>query len=79
LIPGEVKYSAFARKVTFLGTTNGINIESLKERWLEAIITGPIEGTLRRPVTLGRKRSIKIGERKAFNKVYARTVIACLS
>jgi hypothetical protein len=30
--PGEVKYSLFAKKVTLLGTTNGIKIESLKER-----------------------------------------------
>jgi hypothetical protein len=32
LMPGEVKYSLFARKVTLRGTTNGIKIESLKER-----------------------------------------------
>jgi hypothetical protein len=32
LIPGEVKYSLFAKNVTFLETTSGINIESLKER-----------------------------------------------
>jgi hypothetical protein len=30
--PGEVKYSLLARNVTFLGTTRGIKIESLKER-----------------------------------------------
>jgi hypothetical protein len=30
--PGEVKYSLFAKKVTLRGTTNGIKIESLKER-----------------------------------------------
>jgi hypothetical protein len=30
--PGDVKYSLFARKVTFRGTTKGIKIESLKER-----------------------------------------------
>jgi hypothetical protein len=32
LIPGEVKYSLFARKVTLLETTSGIKIESLNER-----------------------------------------------
>jgi hypothetical protein len=58
-----------ARKVTFRGTTSGINIESLKDRWLEAMITGPTVGTFLRPVTFGRKKIIKIGERKAFNKV----------
>jgi hypothetical protein len=66
LIPGEVKYSLFARKVTFRGTTSGMNIESLKERWLEAIITGPLCGTFRSPVTLGRKSSVRIGMRKDF-------------
>jgi hypothetical protein len=30
--PGDVKYSLFAIKVTFRGTTNGMKIESLKER-----------------------------------------------
>jgi hypothetical protein len=32
LIPGEVKYSLLARNVTFLGTTKGMKMESLKER-----------------------------------------------
>jgi hypothetical protein len=30
--PGDVKYSLFARNVTFLGITSGIKIESLNER-----------------------------------------------
>jgi hypothetical protein len=47
--PGDVKYSLLARNVTFLGTTSGINIESLKERWFEAMITGPVAGTYLRP------------------------------
>jgi len=46
-----------------------MNIESLKDRWLEAMITGPTVGTFLRPVTFGLKKIIKIGERKAFNKV----------
>jgi hypothetical protein len=45
LIPGDVKYSLFAKKVTFLGTTNGIKMESLKDKWFEAMITGPEVGT----------------------------------
>jgi hypothetical protein len=65
--PGEVKYSLLAKKVTLRGTTSGINIESLKERWLEAIITGPRVGTLRSPRTLGRKVNIKIGVKNARN------------
>jgi hypothetical protein len=65
-IPGDVKYSLFARKVTFLGTTSGIKMESLKERWLEAMITGPVCGTFRSPDTLGRKSKVKIGMRKDF-------------
>ena len=64
LMPGEVKYSLLAKKVTFLGTTNGINIESLKDKWFEAIITGPVFGTWRRPVTFGLNSNIKSGTRK---------------
>jgi hypothetical protein len=30
--PGDVKYSDFARKVTFRGTTKGMNMESLKDK-----------------------------------------------
>jgi hypothetical protein len=75
LIPGEVKYSLFARKVTFRGTTKGIKIESLKERWFEAMMTPPLFGTRRSPVTLGRKKSIRSGVRNDFKKVYATGVI----
>ena len=64
LIPGEVKHSLFAKKVTFLGTTSGIKIESLKDKWLEAMITGPVVGTWRRPVTLGLKSNINNGAKK---------------
>jgi hypothetical protein len=39
--PGEVKYSLLARKVTLRGTTRGMKIESLNERWFDAMITGP--------------------------------------
>jgi hypothetical protein len=64
LMPGDVKYSLLAKKVTFLGTTSGIKIESLKERWFDAIITGPDCGTLRRPVTFGRNSKVRMGIRK---------------
>jgi hypothetical protein len=63
--PGEVKYSLFARKVTLRGTTKGIKIESLNERWFDAMITGPLDGTCRKPRTLGRKANIKIGVKNA--------------
>jgi hypothetical protein len=63
--PGDVKYSLLAKKVTLRGTTKGIKIESLNERWFEAIITGPLDGTWRNPRTLGRKANIKIGVRNA--------------
>jgi hypothetical protein len=63
--PGEVKYSLFARKVTLRGTTSGIKIESLKDKWFEAMMTGPLDGTLRRPRTFGRKANIRNGVRKA--------------
>jgi hypothetical protein len=62
--PGEVKYSLLAKKVTLRGTTKGMKIESLNERWFEAMMTGPLSGTLRSPFTLGLKASIKNGVRK---------------
>ena len=43
------------------------NIESLNERWFDAMITGPCEGTFRRPLTFGRKSSVRTGSRKDFN------------
>jgi hypothetical protein len=70
--PGDVKYSLFAKKVTLRGTTRGIKIESLKERWFEAMITGPLAGTLRNPRTLGRKASIRNGVRNARKVPYGR-------
>jgi hypothetical protein len=63
--PGDVKYSLFAKKVTLRGTTSGIKIESLNERWFEARISGPVDGTLRSPFTFGRKSNIKNGVRNA--------------
>jgi hypothetical protein len=68
-IPGDVKYSALAKKVTLRGTTKGMKIESLNERWFEAMMTGPTVGTCRNPVTFGRKASINSGLRKDFKVV----------
>jgi hypothetical protein len=62
--PGEVKYSLLAKKVTFRGTTRGIKIESLNERWFEAIITGPFAGTFRNPFTFGLNNRVRMGRRK---------------
>jgi hypothetical protein len=42
-----------------------MKIESLNERWFEAMISGPLAGTLRSPFTFGRKRIIKKGVKKA--------------
>jgi hypothetical protein len=75
LKPGEVKYSLFAKKVTLRGTTSGMKMESLKERWFEAMITPPLFGTRRSPVTFGRKKSMSIGVKKDLRKVYATEVI----
>jgi hypothetical protein len=72
-----VKYSLFARNVTFRGTTSGINIESLNERWFEAIMTGPDEGTFLKPRTLGRKSRVKTGSKKDFSNPYA-TLSPCI-
>ena len=43
-MPGVVKYSALARKVTLRGTITGMKNESEKERWLLAMITGRSSG-----------------------------------
>jgi hypothetical protein len=72
LAPGEVKYSLLAKKVTLRGTTKGIKMESLKDRWLDAMITGPFAGTFRSPLTLGRKPAIKKGVRNARKVPYGR-------
>ncbi len=61
-----MKYSALATKVTFRATINGVKIESEKERWLLARITGPVAGTLRRPSTCGRKISLSSGPRMTY-------------
>src|SRR3954470_23073545 len=63
LIPLPVKYSAFATNVTLRRTIRGVKIESEKERWLQARITGPDSGTLSRPRTSGRKTSRSRGPR----------------
>ncbi len=70
--PGEVKYSLLAKKVTFLVTTRGMKIESLKERWFEARISGPDAGTFLKPFTLGRNKIIKNGVRNARSVPYGR-------
>ena len=64
LFRSEVKYSLFARNVTFRGTTSGIKIESLKERWFEAIIALPVIGTWRSPDTFGLNSETNIGIKK---------------
>jgi hypothetical protein len=76
--PGDVKYSLLAKKVTLRGTTKGIKIESLKDKWLEAMMTGPFAGTLRRPLTLGRKPAIKNGVRNARKVPYGRLLSTAL-
>src|SRR6266550_2649910 len=53
LIPGVVKYSAFARNVTLRGTISGMKNESEKDRWLLARIAGPRAGTCSIPSVHG--------------------------
>jgi hypothetical protein len=48
-----------------------MKIESLNERWFEAIITGPLLGTNRSPLTFGLKSSISSGNKKDFRSRYA--------
>jgi hypothetical protein len=42
-----------------------MKMESLKERWFEARISGPETGTLRSPFTFGLNNNIKKGVRNA--------------
>jgi hypothetical protein len=48
-----------------------MKIESLNERWFEAIITGPCDGTFLNPLTFGLKSRVKTGIRKDFSNPYA--------
>jgi hypothetical protein len=63
LIPLPVKYSDLARNTTGRGTISGIKMESENERWLEARMAAPSEGTLSRPLTHGLKSVFSTGPR----------------
>ena len=54
-MPGVVKYSALATKVTRRGRVSGMNSQSAYERWLLARIAGPSSGTFSAPSMTGRK------------------------
>jgi hypothetical protein len=49
LMPGEVKYSALATKVTRRVSVSGMNNQSAYERWLLARMAGPSSGTWSTP------------------------------
>ena len=53
-MPGLVKYSALATKVTRRGSVSGMKSQSAYERWLLARIAGPCAGTCSAPSTSGR-------------------------
>jgi hypothetical protein len=76
--PGDVKYSLLAKKVTLRGTTSGIKIESLNDRWLEARMSGPDAGTFLKPLTFGLNKIIKNGVRKARSVPYGRLFTALI-
>ncbi|SCE20928.1 hypothetical protein GA0115240_14377 [Streptomyces sp. DvalAA-14] len=61
LMPGPVKYSALARKVIRRCRTVGITKWSAKDRWLPAMMAGPLSGTWSRPSIRGRKNSRSSG------------------
>ena len=63
LMPGVLKYSALATKVTRRGSVSGMNSQSANDRWLLARIAGPVAGTCSAPVTCGRKTSRSTGPR----------------
>src|SRR3954449_12417527 len=64
LMPGVVKYSALARKVTLRGISTGMKNESQKERWLLARMAGRSSGMFSRPAIQGRQRRRRRGPRK---------------
>ncbi len=55
LMPGEVKYSALATKVTRRLSVSGMKSQSAYERWLLARIAAPSSGTWSTPNAFGRK------------------------
>ena len=61
MTPGEVKYSALARKVTRRRSISGMNTQSDAERWLLASTAAPVRGTFSAPVTCGRNTRRTIG------------------
>ena len=61
-----MKYSAFATNVTFRLTISGMKIESENDRWLLAMIAGPVSGTFALPSTCGRKISLSQGPRMTY-------------
>ena len=63
LMPGVVKYSALATKVTRRGRVSGMKSQSAYDRWLLARIAGPLAGTCSAPETCGRKMSRSRGPR----------------
>src|SRR3954467_10828997 len=63
LMPGDVKYSALATKVTRRGRVSGMNSQSAYDRWLLARIAGPVAGTCSAPETWGRKMTRSQGPR----------------
>ena len=63
LMPGVVKYSALATKVTRRGSVSGMKSQSAYDRWLLARIAGPSSGTFSTPAACGRKTSRRIGPR----------------
>ena len=62
-MPGDVKYSALATKVTRRGSVSGMKSQSAYDRWLLARIAGPSAGTFSAPWTCGRKTSRSHGPR----------------
>ena len=62
-MPGLLKYSALATKVTRRGSVSGMNSQSAYERWLLARIAGPSSGTFSAPETRGRKTTRRSGPR----------------
>ena len=61
LTPVPVKYSDFARKATGRGAAIGMAKESMNDRWLLAMSTPPVGGTLCRPVMVGRQIALDSG------------------
>ena len=72
--PVPWKYSALPRKCTCRRHASGMTIESMKDRWFEAMMSGPVAGTCSRPSTLSRVPTFTAGPMSTWRSTALLTV-----